>query len=96
VFTEEKTFTLRFSLEAAFPEHYDGDDDQYQWVGEWDGAIKGEVLKAVFSALRRHPGWSARVRNRGKSEQDEIEIAMLKDFGLDAAPGAPPPSRELR
>lgn len=92
MFTEDKTFTLRFSLEAAFPETYDGEDDQYQWLREWDGAMKGDVLKAVFSALRRHPGWNTRVRNRGMSEQDEIEIAMSKDFGLDPAPGAPTPS----
>lgn len=87
MFKEEKTFTLRVSLEAAFPEDYDGDDDQYQWVREWDGAIKGEVLRAVFAALRRYPGWTARVRNRGISEQDEIEIVLSKDFGTRAAPG---------
>lgn len=81
MFTEEKTFTLRFSLEAGFPEDYDGEDDQYQWLGEWDGAMKGDVLKAVFAVLRKHPGWTAHVRNRGISEQDEIEIAMSKDFG---------------
>lgn len=80
MFAEEKTFRLTFSLEAEFPEDYDGDADQYQWVREWEGAIKGEVLKAVFTTLRRHPGWTARVRNRGVSEQDEIEIAMSKTF----------------
>ncbi|MEW6681495.1 MAG: hypothetical protein AB1451_01020 [Nitrospirota bacterium] len=85
-FKEEKTFTLRVSLEAAFPEDYDGDDDQYQWLREWDGAIKGEVLRAVFAALRRYPGWTARVRNRGMSEQDEIEIVLSKDFEAGAAP----------
>ncbi len=80
MFREDKTFTLRVSLEAAFPEDYDGDDDQYQWLREWDGAIKGEVLRAVFAALRRFPGWTARVRNRGVSEQDEVEIVLSKDF----------------
>jgi hypothetical protein len=87
LFTEEKTFTLRVCLEAAFPEGYDGDADQYQWLREWDGAMKGEVLRAVFTALRRYPGWAARVRNRGMSEQDEIEIVLSKDVGSEAAPG---------
>jgi hypothetical protein len=49
--------------------------------------MKGEVLRAVFTALRRYPGWAARVRNRGMSEQDEIEIVLSKDFGSEAAPG---------
>lgn len=89
MFREEKTFTLRVSLEAAFPEDYDGDEDQYQWLREWDGAVKGEVLRAVFAALRRYPGWNARVRNRGKSERDEIEIVLSKDFGSETTPGGP-------
>ena len=86
MFTEDKTFTLRFSLEAAFPEDYAGDADQHQWLREWDGAIKGEMVRAVFTALRRYPGWTARVRNRGMSEQDEIEILMIKDVGIGADP----------
>jgi hypothetical protein len=83
MFREDKTFTLRVSLEATFPDDYDGDDDQYQWLREWDGAIKGEVLKAVFAALRRYPGWTARVRNRGMSEQDEIEIVLSWNSGSE-------------
>jgi hypothetical protein len=96
VFKEEKTFTLRVCLEAAFPEEYDGDEDQYQWLREWDGAMKGEVLRAVFAALRRYPGWTARVRNRGMSEQDEIEIVLTRDFGTDVDPGASHRSRTER
>ena len=89
MFKEEKTFVLRVSLEAAFPEEYDGDEDQYQWLREWDGAIKGEMVRAVFAVLRRYPGWNARVRNRGMSEQDEIEIVLSKDFGAEAETGGP-------
>ncbi len=84
MFAEEKTFRLRFSLEAAFPESYDGDADQYEWLREWEGEIKGEVLKAVFAALRRYPGWTARTRNRGMSEHDEIEIVMTKQVEGEA------------
>jgi hypothetical protein len=82
MFTEEKTFLLRFSLEAAFPEDYEGEADQYQWVREWEGGMKADVIKAVFSALRNRPGWSARVRNRGMSEQDEIEIVLSRDGSI--------------
>jgi hypothetical protein len=87
MFTEDKTFTLRFSLEAAFPDDYDGDTDQYQWVREWEGGMKAEVLKAVFGVLRSRPGWTARVRNRGMSDQDEIEIVLLRDASDPGAAG---------
>lgn len=92
MFMEERAFTLRISLEAAFPEDYAGDADQHEWLREWEGSIKGDLLKAVFVALRRYPGWTARTRNRGMSEQDEIEIVMTKHVeGAADQQGSPPP-----
>ena len=78
MFTEEKTFNLRFHLEVAFPDEYDGDEDHHAWLSEWEDGMKGEVIKAVFAALRRHPSWTAHVRNRGVSAEDEIEIVVAK------------------
>lgn len=80
MFQEEKTFNLRFALEARFPEDYDGDEDGQTWVKEWEQRLKPELVKLVFDYLRRHPAWNVHVRNRGASPLDEIEIAMLRDF----------------
>ena len=83
MFHEEKTFIFRFSLDAAFPEDYDGDADNHAWLQEWDKQIKPELLKVVFESLRRHHSWNVHVRNRGISPLDEIEVAMEKDFSKD-------------
>jgi hypothetical protein len=83
MFHEEKTFTFRFNLDAAFPEDYDGDADNHAWLQEWDKQIKPELLKVVFESLRRHHSWNVHVRNRGISPLDEIEVAMEKDFSKD-------------
>lgn len=80
LFQEEKDFILRFSLEAKFPEDYEGEEEGYLWLKEWETAVKPELLKSVFSALRRHPQWNAHVRNRGVSPENEIEIVMTKEF----------------
>ena len=80
-FREEKEFHLRFSLEATFPENYEGDDDHHMWAQDWEKRIKPEVIKTVFDVLRRHASWTVHVRNRGASPLDEIEIAMVKDYG---------------
>ena len=80
MYQEEKTFTLRFTLEASFPEDYEGDEDQRAWLREWEALIKPDVLKRVFEALRHHPGWTSHVRNRGASPADEIEIVLARDF----------------
>ena len=80
MYHEEKTFNLRFHLEAQFPEEYDGDEDAHAWEYDWDTRIKPEIIKAVFEALRNAPSWSSHIRNRGKSSADEIEIAMMKVF----------------
>lgn len=80
MFHEDKTFTFRVSLEAAFPEDYDGGQDNHAWLREWEGQIKPELLKSLFETLRRFPTWASHVRNRGRSPQDEIEVVLQKDF----------------
>jgi hypothetical protein len=77
---EHKTFALRFTLEASFPDDYSGDDDEHQWVREWEARIKPHLLKSVFESLRKHDGWVSHIRNRGVSPEDEIEIVLAKDF----------------
>jgi hypothetical protein len=42
-----------------------------------------------LTVLRRYPGWTARVRNRGISERDEIEIVVSKNFGAATAEAQP-------
>jgi hypothetical protein len=80
MYQEEKTFTLRFSLEATFPDDYEGDDDHLAWVREWESVIKPHLLKEIFESLRQHRAWSSHIRNRGMSSSDEIEIVLVRDF----------------
>lgn len=80
MYQEEKTFTVRFSLEASFPDDYTGDEDERNWLHEWETRIKPHLLKSIFESLRNHGGWSSHIRNRGISPADEIEIVVAKDF----------------
>jgi hypothetical protein len=80
MYQEEKTFTLRFSLEASFPDDYEGEEDNQAWVNEWEARIKPDLLKVLFESLRQHRAWQAHVRNRGISPADEIEIVLSRDF----------------
>ena len=80
MYQEEKTFTFRFSLEASFPDEYEGDEEHQAWVREWEAHIKPDLLKALFESLRQHKSWKAHVRNRGKSSDDEIEVVLVRDF----------------
>ena len=80
MYQEEKAFTFRFSLEASFPDDYDGDEEHLAWVREWEARIKPDLLKVLFESLRQHQSWQAHVRNRGKSTTDEIEIVLARDF----------------
>ena len=77
---EEKTFNLRFTLEAVFPDDYEGDEDEYQWLTEWEQDLKPTLLKLMFDSLRKHSSWNAHIRNRGASALDEIEIVLVKEF----------------
>ncbi len=80
MFHEEKTFTFRFSLEATFPDEYEGQEDDYTWLRDWETRLKPELMKTIFESLRRESSWNVHVRNRGKSPQDEIEIALRKEI----------------
>ena len=80
MFTEDKTFNLRFNVEANFPDDYEGEEDERVWLREWEQLIKPQVMKTVFTLLRDHPEWTARARNRGMSQEDEIEIVLTKQF----------------
>jgi len=78
----EKTFVLRFTLETRIPPAL-LDDEEFEeesWLDEWETALKPGVIRAVFASLRGVPGWSARVRNRGISPLDEIEIVVSRHF----------------
>jgi hypothetical protein len=80
MYHEEQSFLLRFTLEASFPEDYDGDEDNKTWVREWETRMKPQVIKQIFDSLRRHPGWTSHIRNRGASSVDEIEVVVARDF----------------
>ena len=80
MYQEEESFNLRFSLEAQFPDEYDGEDDEMAWLKEWESQVKPEIVKSIFQTLERHPGWAARFRNRGMAATDEIEIVVEKSF----------------
>ncbi len=76
--TTEKTFTLQFSLLAKIADELweDEDFDEDAWLEEWEAAIKPGLVRAVFAHLRSFPGWRARIRNRGISPLDAIEIVL--------------------
>jgi len=80
MYQEEKSFALKFTLEASFPDDYEGEEDHQMWVREWEGLMKPEIIKLVFESLRRHPGWTSHIRNRGASPADEIEVVLQRDF----------------
>ena len=84
MFHEEKRFNFRFNLEVAFPDEYEGDEDNKTWLQEWERQIKPELLKVIFDSLRKHRTWKVHVRNRGLSPEDEIEISMVKDIAADS------------
>jgi hypothetical protein len=83
MFQEDKSFKLRFSLEAVFPEEYEGDEDNYAWVQDWEKRLKPELLRVIFEHLRRSSSWAVHVRNRGIPPEDEIEVVMAKDYSKD-------------
>ncbi len=80
MYQEEESFNLRFSLEAKFPDDYEGEEDERGWLKQWEAHIKPDIVKSIFQTLERHPDWAARFRNRGMAATEEIEIVLEKTF----------------
>jgi hypothetical protein len=76
VYREEGGFVVRIDLSAEFDEDYDGDDDGYAWLEAWRERVRPRVIRAVFDELRGEAGFTAVPVSRGKSQNDEIEIAV--------------------
>jgi len=81
--SDEHGFLLRFSVRADIPgEALEDDDfDERAFLVEWERAVKPELVRAVFQALRAAPGWTAHVRNRGAALEDEVEIVVERTYG---------------
>lgn len=80
MYQEEESFNLRFSLEANFPDEYEGEEDERAWVTQWEEQVKPDIVKSVFRTLEQYPDWVARFRNRGMAATDEIEIVLEKTY----------------
>jgi hypothetical protein len=79
VHREEGRFVVRIELSAEFEEDYDGDDDGNAWLEAWRARVQPRLVRAVFEQLRAEPGFTAVPSSRGRSPEDEIEVAVFFD-----------------
>jgi hypothetical protein len=76
VHREEARFIVRIELSADFDDDYEGTDDGYAWLEAWRTRVRPRLLRAVFEELRAEPGFVAIPASRGKSPDEEVEIAV--------------------
>jgi hypothetical protein len=86
VHREEGSFVVRIELSAEFDEDYEGDDDGKAWLEAWRARVQPRLVRAVFEQLRAEPGFTAVPSSRGKSPEDEIEVAVVFDPRARTAP----------
>jgi hypothetical protein len=84
---EEGRFVVRIELSAEFAEDYEGDDDGNAWLEAWRARVQPRLVKAVFAELRAERGFSAVPASRGKSPEDELEIAVRFEPRAPIRPG---------
>jgi hypothetical protein len=75
-YVEERDFTLRLDLRCEFPEGYEGEQDGYAWLREFQDRIRPRLVQAAVHAIRDQPGWKVRPANRGRSLEDEISLLV--------------------
>jgi hypothetical protein len=75
-YIEERDFTLRLDLRCEFPDGYEGEEDGYAWLREFHDRIAPRLVQAAVAVIREHPGWTARLGNRGRAIEDEVTIIV--------------------
>ncbi len=55
MYQEEESFNLRFSLEANFPDEYEGEEDERAWLAHWEDTVKPDIVKSIFRTLEAVP-----------------------------------------
>jgi hypothetical protein len=76
VHREEGRFVVRIELSAEFGEDYEGDADGNAWLESWRARVQPRLAKAIFAELRAEPGFTAVPASRGRSPDEELEIAV--------------------
>lgn len=76
VHREEGRFVVRIELSAEFGEDYEGDDDGNAWLEAFRARVQPRLVRAVMDQVRAEPGFSAVPASRGKSPDEEVEIAV--------------------
>jgi hypothetical protein len=76
VHREEGRFVVRIELSAEFGADYEGDDDGNAWLEAWRSRVQPRLVRAIFNELRSEPGFSALPVSRGRSPDEELEIAV--------------------
>jgi hypothetical protein len=85
MFREEKTFAFASAWKLNSPSPTTVRPISMPGCRNGRKQLKPELMRLLFDRLRQQPGWQVYIRNRGLSPQDEIEIAMVRDF-------SPPPN----
>ena len=91
MFQEEKTFNVRFTLEAAFPEDYEGEEDDYAWLHDWEARVKPEVIVFHLTCLRQRPRSASRHSDCGMRDS-----RALPSHGQCVQTGGHIPDRRTR
>jgi hypothetical protein len=76
VHRERGGYVVRIELSADFDEDYEGDADGYAWLEAWRARVQPRLVRAVFEQLRAEAGFVVVPASRGKSPDEELEIAV--------------------
>jgi hypothetical protein len=76
VHRESAEFVIRIELSAEFGADYEGDDDGNVWLEGWRARVQPRLARAVFEQLRADPAFDAVPASRGRSPDEELEIAV--------------------
>jgi len=79
-YREERALVIRLHLSAEFDEAYEGDEDGYEWYGDFDRRVRPRLVSELLRVLSAEGTFRITPINRGLDSHEELELSVERIF----------------
>lgn len=75
-YLEQRELVIRLHLKAAFDDAYEGDEDGYEWYGDFDRRLRPQLVRELMRVLMAQGDYRITPINRGLDAREELELSV--------------------
>jgi hypothetical protein len=79
-YREQRELVIRLHLAAEFDDAYEGDEDGYEWYGDFDRRVRPALVRELIRVLSAEGTFRITPINRGLDSHEELELSVERRF----------------